>query len=68
MTEFNILIVLNDHRKTIIPKPNHQKTLVDVSGQSPGLTTKSLWDVIEESLGSDHLTILTNLFCGGGGR
>jgi ribonuclease HI len=62
MVEDNNLIILNDGRSTIIPKPNHQRTCVDLTLVSPGLTKQSSWDVIEESLGSDHLAILISLF------
>lgn len=52
------LIVVNDGSATRITPPNIQKSAVDITILTPGLVTQSNWEILNDSMGSDHFPIL----------
>lgn len=51
------LIVLNDGSPTRLTRPNEAPSAVDLSIASPVISTGTTWEVLPDTLGSDHLPI-----------
>ena len=54
------LVLLNDGRITRLPdNPKHKASAIDLTFLSPDLAINCIWDITTDSLGSDHLPIVT---------
>lgn len=57
------LININNGSATRLEKPGCQKSVVDITLASSDIVHKITWNVIPDTLGSDHYPILMNLDC-----
>nr|CAH7715725.1 unnamed protein product [Callosobruchus chinensis] len=65
--EIHNLIILNDGRSTRVvgPQCRNKFSAVDLTLVSPILADKVIWDVLEDTMGSDHFPIqISAQFCG----
>lgn len=59
--EVNNLVILNTGESTRHSLPNEQKSVVDITLCTANVAHKSIWQVTNDTLGSDHYPILINL-------